>query len=64
MRGADHSPQALALTLVTVALGLRTRLNPLRLVALGAALGVTNIRFCRTLGENGRIGTVSPRKQA
>jgi len=43
MRGADHSPQALALTLVTVALGLRTRLNPLRLVALGAALGVTNI---------------------
>jgi len=43
MHGADYSPQALALTLVTVALGLRTRLNPLRLVALGAALGVTNI---------------------
>ncbi len=42
-RGADHSPQALALTLVTVALGLRTRLNPLWLVALGAALGVARI---------------------
>lgn len=42
-RGADHSPQALALTLVTVALGLWTRLNPLWLVALGAALGVARV---------------------
>jgi len=25
---------------------------------------VDDFRFCRTLGENGRIGTVSPRKQA
>lgn len=42
-RGADHSLQALALTLVTVAVGLWTRLNPLWLVALGAALGVAKI---------------------
>lgn len=42
-RGADHSPQALALTLVTVAFGLGTRLNPLWLVALGAALGVLKL---------------------
>jgi len=42
-RGADHSPQALALTLATVALGLWTRLNPLWLVALAAALGVAGV---------------------
>ena len=42
-RGADHSVQALALTLATVVIGLRTRLNPLWLVALGAALGVARV---------------------
>ena len=42
-RGADHSLPALALTLVTVVIGLRTRLNPLWLVALGAALGVARV---------------------
>ncbi len=42
-RGADHSLPALALTLATVALGLRTRLNPLWLIALGAALGIAGV---------------------
>ena len=42
-RGADHSLPALALTLITVALGLWTRLNPLWLVALGAALGMARV---------------------
>lgn len=42
-RGADHSLRALLLTLLTVAVGLRTRLNPLWLLALGAAFGVLKI---------------------
>jgi len=32
--------------------------------SMGSAHETEEIGFCRTLGENGRIGTVSPRKQA
>ena len=37
--GADHGAAAATLTAATVAVGLKTRLNPLWLIAAGAALG-------------------------
>jgi chromate transporter len=42
-RDADHDLRALVLTLLTVGLGLRTRLHPLWLLALGAVLGGTGV---------------------
>jgi chromate transporter len=40
MQGAGHSIGAIALTLVTVVVGLKTQWNPLWLIAAGAVLGV------------------------
>lgn len=42
-RGADRNLRALALTLLTVVLGLRTRLHPLWLLGLGAVLGAVGV---------------------
>jgi len=42
-RTADHTWAALAITVVTVALTLATRLHPLLLLAAGAALGVAGL---------------------
>jgi chromate transporter len=42
-RAADHTWAALAITIVTVALTLTTRLHPLVLLAAGAALGVAGL---------------------
>ncbi len=42
-RGANHILRALLLTLLTVRVGLRTRLNPLWLLGLGAVCGVLKI---------------------
>lgn len=42
-RGADHTLRALVLTLLTVGISLRTRVNPLWLLGLGAALGVRGV---------------------
>jgi chromate transporter len=41
--GADHSAVTIALTLVTVAVGLKTRWNPLWLIAVGALLGLAGL---------------------
>lgn len=38
-QGADHSAATIALTIATVAVGLRTRLNPLWLIGAGALIG-------------------------
>ncbi len=42
-RGANHILRALLLTQLTVRVGLRTRLNPLWLLGLGAVCGVLKI---------------------
>jgi chromate transporter len=39
-QGADHSIATIALTIATVAVGLRTKFNPLWLIAAGALIGV------------------------
>jgi len=39
-RGADRSVPTIALTIATIAVGLRTKLNPLWLIAAGALIGV------------------------
>lgn len=43
-RGADQSLTSVGLTLVTLAVLLRTRLHPLLLMAIGATLGLVGIR--------------------
>ncbi|MGV2289546.1 chromate transporter [Trinickia sp. YCB016] len=40
-QGADHSVGAILLTLVTIAVGLKTRWNPLWLIAAGAGMGLS-----------------------
>lgn len=40
-QGADHSIGTILLTLATIAVGMRTRWNPLWLIAAGAVLGLT-----------------------
>ncbi|WP_206953314.1 chromate transporter [Trinickia acidisoli] len=39
-QGADHSVAGIALTIATIAVGLRTKFNPLWLIAAGALIGV------------------------
>jgi chromate transporter len=42
-RSADHDSRSTVLTLLTIALMLRTKLNPVWLIAAGAIVGITGI---------------------